>query len=575
MEFPLVALFGILRGRAAFLEGIALGVFVATGLAMICCLLDSRRRSRQENLAGHRRIAEALLASEEKYRTLFKILPVGVVVIDARRRLVDVNPAGEQILGLTEASKRRWAQEPLSWNRIHPDGSPMDRDESPGPTATRSGRVVENMEMGLVRPDGSTAWIITSSAPLPVDSLGVAAVFLDITSRRQAEAALATERFRYKQIMNIAQDAIYILDLDGNLVECNTAFLTERGYSAEEGRSLRIPDWNAMGYPDELVARIRILMQHPGVLESRHRRKDGSVFEVEINAGGITLDGKPHLLAAARDITARKALERERSLRQARLEDLNQALEDRVRQTVGEIRRKDQMLITQNRRAVLGEMIGHIAHQWRQPLNAIGMLLVNLGDAYRFGDLSREQVDRTLAKGDLMIQKMSSTITDFANFFKPDKAASRFSALHQIQAAVALVEASFEASNISIGIEAPTDLILVGYSNEYSQVLLNLLSNAKQAIQDASARPGAVDIRLSRSEGFGCLTVRDNGGGIAEAILDRIFDPYFSTRENGTGIGLYMSRQIIEQNMHGRITAGNVEGGAEFTVRVVLEGEPA
>jgi PAS domain S-box-containing protein len=567
-------LFGILRGPLAFMGGLALGVLVAAGLAMLCLLRGSRRRSRGEDAAGHRRIAEALLASEEKYKTLFRILPVGVVVIDARRRLVDINPAGEQILGLTGEAKSRWTREPLSWNRVHPDGSPMDRDESPGPTASRSGRVVENMEMGLVRPDGSTAWIIASSAPLPVEGLGVAAVFLDITARRQAEAALATERFRYKQIMDIAQDAIYILDAGGNLVECNTAFLAERGYTAEEGRSLRIPDWNAMGFPDELVPRVRDLMEHPGVRESRHRRKDGSVFEVEIHAGGITLDGKPHLLAAARDITARKALERERSLRQARLEDLNQALEDRVRETVGEIRRKDQMLITQNRHAVLGEMIGHIAHQWRQPLNAMGMLLVNLGDAYRFGDLSREQVERTLAKGDLMIQKMSSTITDFGNFFKPDKVVTRFSALHQIQAAVALVEPSFEAGNIAIAIEASADLILLGYPNEYSQVLLNLLSNARQAIQDAGVRPGAVGIRLTRSEGFGCLAVRDNGGGIAEALLDRIFDPYFSTRENGTGIGLYMSRQIIEQNMHGRITAGNVEGGAEFTVRVVLGGEP-
>jgi PAS domain S-box-containing protein len=275
----------------------------------------------------------------------------------------------------------------------------------------------------------------------------------------------------------------------------------------------------------------------------------------------------------ARETAARKALKQERSLRRTQLEALNLSLEAKVREAVAELRQKDKMLITQNRQAAMGEMIGHIAHQWRQPLNAISMLLVNLGDAYRLGDLTPDKLERTLAKGDLLLQKMSSTINDFRDFIKPDKTLTPFSALRQVQDAVALVEAGFEAGNIQIRIEADSDVTLFGFPNEYSQVLLNLLGNAKLAIAHAGANPGLVRIVLTRADGFGCLTVTDNGGGIPEPLLDRIFEPYFSTRESGTGLGLYMSRQIIEQSMNGQIKASNAEAGAEFSIQVPVAAE--
>ena len=107
----------------------------------------------------------------------------------------------------------------------------------------------------------------------------------------------------------------------------------------------------------------------------------------------------------------------------------------------------------------------------------------------------------------------------------------------------------------------------MGFPNEYSQVLLNLLSNAKEAIlAHNQTLPGRVDIVIAEQNGQGCVLVRDNGGGIPADILDRIFDPYFSTKGKGSGIGLYMSKMIVERNMMGGITAKNIEGGAEFSV---------
>jgi len=246
---------------------------------------------------------------------------------------------------------------------------------------------------------------------------------------------------------------------------------------------------------------------------------------------------------------------------------LNETLEQRVAQEVEKNLKQERLLIQQSRHAAMGEMIGNIAHQWRQPLNALGLLIFNIKDAYQFNTLDAAYIDQAVADGRRMVQKMSTTISDFSNFFRPNKEIIVFSALEQIREAVALVESSFQHSNISIHIDASQDIKLMGFPNEYSQVLLNLLSNAKEAILlHNQMLSGRVDIVITEQDGQGCVSVRDNGGGIPDEILDRIFEPYFSTKEKGSGIGLYMSKMIIEHNMNGGITAKNIEGGAEFTV---------
>jgi signal transduction histidine kinase len=219
----------------------------------------------------------------------------------------------------------------------------------------------------------------------------------------------------------------------------------------------------------------------------------------------------------------------------------------------------------------MGEMIGNIAHQWRQPLNALAGLLVNIQQAYQYNELTADYLDDCVKNGGRLIQKMSSTINDFRNFFIPDKQAELFSAHEQINIAVSLVEAAFAMHNISITREVDNDLMLTGLPNEYSQVLLNLLSNAKDAINGCDGLEGKVTIRLYEHDGCGCVAIGDNGGGINPEVIGRIFEPYFTTKKLGTGIGLYMSKMIIEQSMHGTITAENIDGGAEFVIVIPLE----
>ncbi len=260
------------------------------------------------------------------------------------------------------------------------------------------------------------------------------------------------------------------------------------------------------------------------------------------------------------------------SLENARLitkmEQFNAALEQRVEEEVARNREKDHLLIQQSRLAVMGEMINNIAHQWRQPLNALGLVLGNLKDAARFNELTDSYLDSQIADGWLCIEKMSSTINDFRNFFRPDKEKERFSLKKVILDAIALVAAGFESHNIALIIDAPDDIEMIGFPNEYSQVLLNLITNAKEAIleHNGNSKNGQITVRLHHVDNFTQTIVSDNGGGINENILARLFEPYFSTKEGGSGIGLYMSKMIIENSMDGKISVRNLPQGAEFTI---------
>ncbi len=248
------------------------------------------------------------------------------------------------------------------------------------------------------------------------------------------------------------------------------------------------------------------------------------------------------------------------------LKHLNETLEQRVSEEVGKNMEQERMLIQQSRLAAMGEMIGNIAHQWRQPLNALGLLLANIKDAYEFDELDDQAIDHSVKTGRMLIQKMSTTIDDFRNFFRPNKEKVAFSLKKPLTDTLDILSASLRNHNIQVEIDAPEDLIADGFPNEYSQVLLNILNNAKDALISNAVTQGRITVRITREGALAKLSVRDNAGGIPAAILPKIFDPYFTTKEKGTGIGLYMSKMIIEDNMNGRIEAHNVDDGAEFSI---------
>jgi len=225
--------------------------------------------------------------------------------------------------------------------------------------------------------------------------------------------------------------------------------------------------------------------------------------------------------------------------------------------------------------ATMGEMINNIAHQWRQPLNNVGLLVQNLQYAFESGDLTQNEMRSEVVKTMETIQFMSRTIDDFRNFFRQDKEKRIFRIKDALKTTVDLLATGLTDSKIMLKLELSDTETAHGYPNEYSQVLLNILINAKDVLNERLVAAPLILIRLFRENGWTVVTVRDNGGGIPEEILPRVFDPYFTTKEpgKGTGIGLYMSKVIIEQNMDGRLSACNSDGGAEFRIELLASSE--
>jgi len=253
--------------------------------------------------------------------------------------------------------------------------------------------------------------------------------------------------------------------------------------------------------------------------------------------------------------------EAERALREETAERLR---------AVEALREKEQMLLQQSRQAALGEMIGNIAHQWRQPLNTLGLTTQQLLLYYDLGEFTREFLEKGVSRSMELIQHMSRTIDDFRNYFKPDKEKTEFRVHEAILNALSLMEGSLLNPEISIEIEVKENPVIYGFQNEFSQVLLNILINARDAFTERETNDPRVTITIGCEGGSAVVTVADNAGGIPAEIIDRIFDPYFTTKgpQRGTGVGLFMSKTIIEKNMGGRLSARNAGNGAEFRIEV-------
>jgi len=250
------------------------------------------------------------------------------------------------------------------------------------------------------------------------------------------------------------------------------------------------------------------------------------------------------------------------------LEELNRTLDHRVRDEISKRKDQEQLLIHQSRLAAMGEMIGAIAHQWRQPLNALSLVLQNIRLQFQMGNLTRQSMDQMQQKADRLVNRMSTTIDDFRNFFKPSKHPESFNLARALHSAADMLEGSFKNHNIELAIVCDDGIQLFGFPGEFAQVILNLLANSKDALIDSGQAEPYVLLRASRAREQIQIDVEDNGGGIAPEILNKIFEPYFSTKEEGkgTGIGLYMSKMIIENSMHGHLAVKNIPDGACFVV---------
>ena len=252
------------------------------------------------------------------------------------------------------------------------------------------------------------------------------------------------------------------------------------------------------------------------------------------------------------------------------IEELNRNLEKRVKEEVEKNLEKDRMLFAQARLAQMGEILNIIAHQWKQPLNSLSLAI---GRTYyklrKEKKLDEDVLDFCYENVKLQLEEMSNTIKNFMDFFKPNKKKEVFNLYQNLRKALRILKGTFDKENIKMEINVDKDIEIEGYKNEFNQVILNILSNAKDAFIERGIENRKVRIYSDFQGDFLNLFIEDNARGIPENIINRIFEPYFSTKSNvGTGLGLYISKLIIEKYMNGKLTVENTEKGAKFKISI-------
>lgn len=249
------------------------------------------------------------------------------------------------------------------------------------------------------------------------------------------------------------------------------------------------------------------------------------------------------------------------------IDTVNQNLEKRIQEELEKNRQKDHILIQQSRFASMGEMIASIGHQWRQQLNSLSLLIQDLREALEFGEISDQYLDGFTKESMLQIKHMSETMNDFRKFYRPNKEKCSFSIADSIEDALEIFSSSLKNHEIHVEFEYRGHLLAYGYPNEYSQVVLNILTNTRDAFVTQDIKNRILKIGIKETGNLLIATFTDNAGGIEPQLLEKVFDPYFMTSPNGTGLGLYMTKMILE-NMEGTVTLENTGAGARFSLTV-------
>ena len=225
---------------------------------------------------------------------------------------------------------------------------------------------------------------------------------------------------------------------------------------------------------------------------------------------------------------------------------------------------KERLLIHQNKLVAMGEMISNIAHQWRQPLSHLSYLFMNINTAFKHEKLDSKYLENKTNEANIQLSYMSNTIDDFKDFYSPQKEKKVFSIKEEIIRTNNIVSSTLKASQIEL-ITTGEDFSVHGYESEFSQVLLNLITNAKDALIDQSINSPKITLTLNKKNKV--LSIEDNAKGIDRKIKERIFEPYFTTKTNGGGIGLYMSKTIIEKHFNAKLLHHNTQLGSCFSIQ--------
>ena len=518
-------------------------IWARLGLVRMAPLPDGRpvHLAIVEDISEARRTLEALQASEARYRELFNLLPVGVSLIDPKGAILATNRASEILLGLpAEDHLRRDFRDP-SWDILHPDGSPMPPEEYPSVRAARELRRIEDVEMGVRRPDGTVCWLLVKAEPSQAHGLGVIVVYADITSRRRAEADLAASEFRWRSALEATGMGLWDWNAVTNEVYFSPQWKAMLGYADEEiGSSLS--EWDGRVHPEDKAEAYRRLEAHfrgetPHYEhEHRLRCKDGSYKWILDR--GVVVDwlapGRPRrVIGSHQDRTDRHRLD----------------------ETEARARKAESLVL----------MAGSVAHDFNNLFQALQSCL----DLAELAS-GQEEVRKPLAMGREVLRRaisLSWKMLDFSGHAVAHLEPLELGPLLE-RWAPALESLLGAEGGLRLRIEAVPRIL--GDASQLEKVMQALFDNAREAAgsgggaqvqvrlfvdyaedRPGPAAPGTWALEPPPGPATVCLEVADGGVGAGPEVLARMFDPFFTTKELGRGLGLASVLGLLKAHQAG------------------------
>ncbi len=249
------------------------------------------------------------------------------------------------------------------------------------------------------------------------------------------------------------------------------------------------------------------------------------------------------------------------------LANLNRTLDIKIKKAVEKNKEQEQILMQKSKFIAMGEMISLIAHQWRQPISELNAIILNIKLHYNLEKLTKPMLDKKTQEIENLLDYMSNTIDDFRTFFKPDKTKEKFYLTDSCKRVTDIASSMLNEHHIILIKNIDNKISINNYQNEFEQVVLNIITNAKDALINDNIPNPQIKITLYKTDKI-FLEICDNAKGISPKVIDKIFEPYFTTKEesDGTGIGLYMSKLIIEQNMGGELSVQSSKSGTCFII---------
>ncbi|WP_022850177.1 PAS domain S-box protein [Limisalsivibrio acetivorans] len=432
-------------------------------------------------------------------------------------------------------------------------------------------KMINSGSVGILMPDSTRKDCEIHSTLIRFgEQIQLFLIIIDVSKKKELSELLEEreEMFRTLAEYNVAGVALFT----EQIIYSNPVLEDITGYSTEELQKLS--PWELVapeGAPKIKDVCFKALYGDKKVRKYRDVRithKSGREKSVFFFLTSVPYKGRSAGLVTFVDITE--------------ISEIQEQLEKRVNEEIEKRRHQEQLLINQSRLASMGEMIGAIAHHWRQPLNTIGLFVQDLEDAFEYEETDRQYIKDTVRDTMHYVTRLSKTIDDFRDFFKPSGILSDFDASDAVEDVLKLLRDRFELEGIQIKLytDKEQDHTVTGYKSEFRQVILNIINNSRDAVVEKYTKlseecKGLVEITVENIDNKVSVAITDNGGGVNPVYIMKVFDPYFTTKEEGQGIGmgLFMSKTIIEKNMGGQITLENHNNGA--LVRILLKKTPA